>query len=60
MALCMVAFSLDINGLFSHYEIHKQVPNSKHSKVFIISACACSSRVTLHRSHFCFLQDENE
>lgn len=31
--LCGAGFVLDVHGLFSHCEIEKQVPNSKHSKV---------------------------
>lgn len=55
----MAGFSLDVNGLFSHFEIDKQVPNSKHTKVFIISAFVFQlGNVT--RISFLLLQYENE
>lgn len=46
---CGAGFVLDVHGLFSHCAIEKQVPNSKHSKVFhYLLLRVCSSRVTLH------------
>lgn len=55
----MAGFSLDFNRLFSHCEIEKQVPNSKHQRILLFTSASVFQLGNITRMSFLLLPYEN-